>query len=45
MNSDQKISEQLVHLRLPFIRQHYQSLADEIWEGHYLRPDDPGDDQ
>jgi DNA replication protein DnaC len=29
MNSDQKISEQLVHLRLPFIRQHYQSLADE----------------
>lgn len=29
MNSDEKISEQLVHLRLPFIRQHYQSLADE----------------
>ena len=29
MNSDQKISEQLVHLRLPFIRQHYPSLADE----------------
>jgi len=29
MNSDQKISEQLVHLRLPFIRQNYQSLADE----------------
>jgi DNA replication protein DnaC len=29
MNSDQKISEQLVHLRLPFIRQHHQSLADE----------------
>jgi DNA replication protein DnaC len=29
MNSDEKISEQLVHLRLPFIRQHHQSLADE----------------
>jgi DNA replication protein DnaC len=29
MDSDQKISEQLVHLRLPFIRQHHQSLADE----------------
>lgn len=29
MDNDQKISEQLVHLRLPFIRQHYQSLADE----------------
>ena len=30
MNKDEKrISEQLLHLRLPFIRQNYQSLADE----------------
>jgi len=41
MDSDQKISEQLVHLRLPFIRQHYPSLADEAareqWTHlHYL---------
>ena len=30
MNNDEKrISEQLIHLRLPFIRENYQSLADE----------------